>query len=74
MTEFELTLFASMVQLMPELLHAHSYGIYELAEEFSKKLGEPVNEILTPFSATLRTLSEDGKVVYDRANNQVMLA
>ncbi len=74
MTEFELTLFASMLQLMPELLQVHSYGIYELAEEFSQQLGEPLYEILTPFSATLQELSQDGQVIYDRTKNQVMLA
>ncbi|MGK7891920.1 MAG: hypothetical protein AB4042_21545 [Leptolyngbyaceae cyanobacterium] len=74
MTEFEQNLFSSMIKLVPELLKVHSYGVYELAQEFSNRLEEPLYEVMTPLTITLEKLTHDGQVVYDRTNNQIMLA
>ncbi|NEQ99467.1 MAG: hypothetical protein F6K30_22645 [Cyanothece sp. SIO2G6] len=74
MTEFEQNLFSSMIKLVPELLKVHSYGVYELAQEFSSRLEEPLYEVMTPLTITLETLTNNGEVVYDRMNNQIMLA
>lgn len=74
MTEYELTIFASMLQVLPELLKAHPYGIFELAREFSKQLGEPINEVMTPLSEALQLLAENGTLTYDRPHNWVLPA
>lgn len=73
MTEFELNLFASMMQLVPQLLHDHPYGIYELAQESAKQLGQPLCEVITPLSEALHEMVQEGKLTYDRTNKRVVL-
>ncbi len=73
MTEFELNLFASMLQLLPQLLHDHPYSIYELAQESAKQLGQPVYEVMTPLAEALHDMCKKGTLSYDRATKQVIL-
>lgn len=73
MNEFELGLFSSLLQVLPQILSDHPCGLYELAQEAAKQLHQPIQEVLTPFTEALNTLSKAGTVHYDRQHNQVYL-
>lgn len=74
MTDFELNLFASLLQLLPELLRDHPYSIYELAQESAKKLGQPVCEVMTPLAEALHEMCDEGVLCYNRSTKQVILS
>ena len=73
-TEFDVKVYTLMVQLVPEMLREHPYGIYELAEEFSHKLKQPIYSLIAPLSETLNHMSKNGKLSYDRDTHHMALA
>lgn len=73
MNDFDLTLFALIVQSLPDLLRDHPYGLYELANAFSSRFKLPIYEILTPLTEALQTKAQTGEVVYNPDINQVCL-
>ena len=60
-------------QLVPSLLKDHVYGVYELARECSRRLHEPICEIMTPFNDSLCEMVSCGELHYDRQHNQIFL-
>jgi hypothetical protein len=73
MNEFELALCASMLRILPELLNDRPHGLYELAQECSVYLKQPVCEIMNPLSVALREMLRNGILSYDRATNRIRL-
>ncbi len=73
MTEFELNLFLSMLQLLPDLLKIHSYSIFDLAQECSRQLHEPIYEVMTPLTEALNEMSKKGTLTYNHSTHQVVL-
>lgn len=73
MNEFELALCASMLGFLPELLNDRPHGLYELAQECSIRLQQPVCEIMNPLSVALRELLRNGVLRYDRTTNRITL-
>lgn len=72
MNEFELALCASMLRILPEILN-RPHGLYELAQECSTTLNQPVCEIMNPLSVALREMLRNGTLSYDRTTNQIAL-
>ncbi|MDJ0735682.1 MAG: hypothetical protein QNJ47_16745 [Nostocaceae cyanobacterium] len=72
-TEFDINVSTLMVQLVPELLRERPYGIYELAQEFSQKLKQPICSLIAPLSETLNDMSKNGKLSYDRDTHHMIL-
>ena len=66
-------LMTNIRQLVPSLLKDHVYGIYDLAQACSQQLHQPICEIMTPFSNSLREMVNCGELRYDRQHNQVLL-
>lgn len=73
MNEFELALCASMLRILPELLNNRPHGLYELAQECSLHLKQPVCEIMNPLSVALREMLRNGALSYDRTTNRIAL-
>ena len=61
-------------QLAPSLIKDHAYGVYELARECSRRLHEPICEIMVPFGDSLRDMVNCGELRYDRQHNQFFLS
>ncbi|MEB3211568.1 MAG: hypothetical protein VKL39_09435 [Leptolyngbyaceae bacterium] len=73
MNEFDLALFSSLMQVLPQILSHHPCGLYELAQEAAQQIHAPVQDVLVPFNEALTTLKEAGKIYYDRDHNQLSL-
>jgi hypothetical protein len=73
MSDIDLVLCASLVQLLPELLRDHPYGIYELAQECANRLNEPLCETMTSLGEALQELTQRGEIAYDRTENVLIL-
>jgi hypothetical protein len=74
MTEFEFNLFISIVQILPDLLKAHPYSIFGLAQECSHQLKQPLYEVMTPLTEALNEMSKTGTLKYDHCTHEVILA
>lgn len=73
MANIDRVLYTSLTQLLPELLHDHPYGIYELAQECAKRMNQPLCETMTALGEALNDLSQCGTIIYDRRNNSLAL-
>lgn len=73
MNELELALCASMLRILPELLNDRPHGLYELAQECSLHLHQPVCEIMNPLAVALREMLRHGTLSYDRTTNRIAL-
>ncbi len=73
-TSVDITITASIHQLLPTLLKDHAYGVYELAQACAQQIHEPLCEIMTPFCDSLCEMVNSGELCYDRQHNLVLLA
>jgi|GEM_PF-1154967 hypothetical protein len=73
-TTADADLVTNLQPLVTSLLANHAYGVCELAQECAQQLHEPLCEIFTPLTDSLRVLVNRGIVSYDRQHNQVALA
>jgi hypothetical protein len=71
MNEFDLALFASLMQVLPQILSQHPCGLYELAQEAAQTIHYPIQDVLTPFNEALIELKQSGQILYDRDHNQL---
>jgi hypothetical protein len=74
MSDIDIALCASLIQLLPELLRDHPYGIYELAQECARRLNQPLCETMTPLGEALSELAQNGQIIYDRNSNALVLS
>jgi hypothetical protein len=73
MNEFDLALFSAIVQILPELLKDHPYGVYELARDLARQLHQPICEVMTPLTEALHEMAKTGELSYNRATNQMTI-
>ncbi|EKU97821.1 hypothetical protein Lepto7375DRAFT_7066 [Leptolyngbya sp. PCC 7375] len=67
------SLVSNLSQLVPKLLKAHSYGLYELAQECSQQLHSPICEIMPSLGSSLHNMITCGELHYDRQHNRVFI-
>ena len=70
----ESPLAMSLLQVLPARLKAHPYTIMGLAQEISQEVECPLCEILTPMGEALEELAAQHQIIFDRSQNQIMLA
>ncbi len=73
MADIDFVLYASLTQLLPELLRDHPYGLYELAQECANRLNQPICQTMTALGEALNELSQRGQIHYDRRKNSLAL-
>lgn len=73
MNEFDLALFSSLMQVLPQILSQHPCGIYELAQEAAQQIHYPIQDVLTPFSEAISALKQSGQIDFDRQHNQLCM-